>query len=97
MLGRTPSRSATTRQQKKVLPAAARKLGKDSELADAWIAATKLKTDRKSKRDELENDRLNQNFQQELEMRRLEMAHEERMMEKRLELARLSKEQIDIN
>jgi len=49
------------------------------------------KNERKRKRDEMEQERLDRKFQQELELRRMEMAHEEQMMEKKIELAQLVK------
>lgn len=85
--------SSSTSTLKRALPSHMQrsKGGRDNELAEAWLTANIAKNERKRKRDEMEQERLDRKFQQELELRRMEMAHEERMMEKKIELARLVK------
>ncbi|KAG0643295.1 hypothetical protein HOY80DRAFT_1095120 [Tuber brumale] len=85
--------SSSTTSLKRTLPSHTQhaKGGRDNELAEAWLTANMAKNERKRKRDELEQERLDRTFQREVELRRMEMAHEERMMEKRIELARLEK------
>lgn len=87
------SDAGNTSNLKRTLPSHLQrsKGGKDNELAEAWLTANIAKNERKRKRDELEQERLDRKFQQEVELRRMEMAHEERMMEKKIELARLVK------
>ncbi|KAG0138303.1 hypothetical protein HOY82DRAFT_534957 [Tuber indicum] len=85
---RNPSRAGTS-GLKRTLPSQIQhsKDGRDNELAKAWLTGKMAKNERKKKRDELEQERLDRKFQQELEFRKTEMAHEERMMEKKIELA----------